>query len=76
MPLRIPCGVPPFALTDGGGGTIFAASGAALPLREPLEGTDGGGGTTSVAPKILPTKALMNDVPADCVGGGGITVFE
>jgi hypothetical protein len=45
-------------------------------LLDPFERTAGGGGTTSVAPKILPTKLLMNVPLPDCVGGGGTTVFD
>jgi hypothetical protein len=37
----------------------------------PVVLTVGGGGTTSVAPKILPIRLLINDPLPDGVGGGG-----
>jgi hypothetical protein len=76
--VRVPRALPPAALglTDGGGATTFVASEVpALPLVL-LARTAGGGGTTSEAPKILPTRLLMNDPLADCEGGGGTTVFD
>lgn len=36
----------------------------------------GGGAITSVGPKILPIKLLMNDPLAEDDGGGGATAFE
>lgn len=76
-PFRAPRGVPPAEplATEGGGGTTLVASSAPLP-RSLLAFTAGGGGTTSVLPKILPIKLLINDPLPDCVGGGGTTVFE
>jgi len=73
MPLRVPCETPPVLIAEGGGGTTLAASEVPEEFELwPL--TDGGGGTTSVAPKIFPTRVLMNE-PV-CVGGGGTTVFD
>jgi hypothetical protein len=54
----------------------LAASEVRALLLGPFERTAGGGGTTSVAPKILPIRLLMNDPLPDCVGGGGTTVFD
>ena len=78
IPARVPRELPPVvpAETLGGGGTTLAASEPVPPL-EPCALTDGGGGgTTSEAPKIFPTRVLMNEPLPVCVGGGGTTVFE
>jgi hypothetical protein len=74
-PLRVPRGRPP-ALTAGGGATTLAASEVPAASLGRFSETAGGGGTTSVGPKSFPITLLRNDPLADCVGGGGTTVFE
>ena len=74
-PLRAPRGMPP-GLTAGGGATTLAVSDVPVASLGRFVETDGGGGTTSVGPKILPIRLLMNDPLAGWVGGGGTTVLD
>jgi len=66
----------PAEVTAGGGATTLAVSDAPVASLGRLVETAGGGGTTSVGPKILPIRLLMNDPLADWVGGGGTTDFD
>lgn len=59
-PLRVPREMPP-ALSAGGGATTLAESEVPDASRGWLAGTAGGGGTTSLGPKTLPIRLLMND---------------
>src|SRR5271165_126429 len=74
-PLRVPRGTA-LALTAGGGATTLVASEVPASSRGRLAGTEGGGGTTSVGPKSLPIRLLMNDPPTGWLGGGGTTAFD
>ena len=77
---RLPVPLPD---TDGGGGTTLAPRPVPEPADAPLGSVEvlpaltlGGGGTTSVVPKILPIRLLINPVLLDGAGGGGTTAFE
>jgi hypothetical protein len=63
------------AFTVGGGATTLVESDACDALLALPALTFGGGGTTSLAPKILPIRLLMNVPLPDCEGGGGTTVL-
>lgn len=70
---RVPFGSPePFRSTGGGSTLLVRECAAEFDDAAPL--TLGGAATTSVGPKILPIRLLMNDPPAGCAGGAGTTV--
>jgi hypothetical protein len=72
-PLRFPRELPVVSseAAVGGGATFAGNEGATGVLAFSL--TFGGGAATSLGPKILPIRLLMNDPPPACVGGGGTT---
>jgi hypothetical protein len=75
-PFRLPRGLPVAsseAAVDGGATTFAGNEGATEVLAF---GSTFGGATTSLGPKILPIKLLMNDPPPACVGGGGTTDLD
>lgn len=76
--LRLPVVVPPPLLADieGGGATTFGVSPGVVPRFVAFASTEGGGCTTSLGPRILPIKLLMNDPPLVCDGGGGTTALN